>query len=27
MMTSKQVNNIHIQNICNGYKKWNPDFK
>lgn len=26
MMTSSQVNNIHIQNICNGYKKWNPDF-
>ena len=27
LMTSKQMNNIHIQNICNGYKKWNPDFK
>jgi len=26
MMTSSQVNNIHIQNICNGYKVWNPDF-
>jgi RIO-like serine/threonine protein kinase len=26
MMTSKQVNNIHIQNICNGRKIWNPDF-
>ena len=26
MMTSNQVNNVHIQNICNGYKKWNPDF-
>jgi len=27
MMTSKQVNNIHIQNICNGYKIWNPEFR
>ena len=27
MMTSKQVNNIHIQNICNGYKVWNPEFR
>ena len=27
LMTSKQMNNIHIQNICNGYKKWNPEFK
>jgi tRNA A-37 threonylcarbamoyl transferase component Bud32 len=27
LMTSNQVNNIHIQNICNGYKKWNPDFR
>jgi len=27
MMTSKQVNNIHIQNICNGDKIWNPEFK
>jgi RIO-like serine/threonine protein kinase len=26
IMTSTQVNNIHIQNICNGYKKWNPEF-
>ena len=26
MMTSCQVNNIHIQNSCNGYKVWNPDF-
>ena len=26
MMTSRQVNNIHIQNICNGYKVWNPEF-
>ena len=26
MMTTKQVNNIHIQNICNGYKVWNPEF-
>ena len=21
------LKNIHIQNICNGYKIWNPDFK
>ena len=27
MMASKQVNNIHIQNICNGYKVWNPEFR
>lgn len=27
MMTSKLVNNIHIQNICNGDKTWNPEFK
>tara|TARA_B110000858_G_C17401761_1_gene292802 strand:+ start:79 stop:513 length:435 start_codon:yes stop_codon:yes gene_type:complete len=27
MMTSKLVNNIHIQNICNGDKIWNPEFK
>jgi len=27
LMTSPQVNNIHIQNICNGYKIWNPEFK
>ncbi len=27
MMSTKQIDNIHIQNICNGYKKWNPDFK
>ena len=26
LMTSKQMNNIHIQTICNGYKKWNPEF-
>ena len=26
LMTSPQVNNIHIQNICNGYKSWNPEF-
>ena len=26
MMTSSQVNNIHIQNICNGCKVWNPEF-
>ncbi len=27
MMTSKLINNIHIQNICNGDKTWNPEFK
>ena len=27
LMSTKQMNNIHIQNICNGYKKWNPEFK
>ena len=27
MMSSKQINNIHIQTICNGDKKWNPDFR
>ena len=27
MMTSSKVNNIHIQNICNGYKVWNPEFR
>jgi RIO-like serine/threonine protein kinase len=27
LMTSPQVNNIHIQNICNGYKVWNPEFR
>jgi RIO-like serine/threonine protein kinase len=27
LMTTNQVDNIHIQNICNGDKKWNPDFK
>ena len=27
MMSSNQINNIHIQTICNGDKKWNPDFK
>ena len=26
IMTSKQITNIHIQNICNGYKNWNPEF-
>jgi len=25
--TKDILNNIHIQNICNGDKKWNPDFK
>ena len=27
LMTSGQVDNIHIQNICNGDKKWNPEFR
>ena len=27
MMSSNQIHNIHIQTICNGDKKWNPDFK
>jgi RIO-like serine/threonine protein kinase len=27
MMSTKHIDNIHIQNICNGYKKWNPEFK
>ena len=27
LMTSTKINNIHIQNICNGYKKWNPEFR
>ena len=27
MMPSAQVENIHIQNICNGDKKWNPEFE
>ena len=26
LTTSKQITNIHIQTICNGYKKWNPEF-
>ena len=26
LMTSSQITNIHIQNICNGSKVWNPDF-
>ena len=26
IMTSPQITNIHIQNICNGHKIWNPDF-
>ena len=26
LMTSSQITNIHIQNICNGCKVWNPDF-
>ena len=27
LMSTKHIDNIHIQNICNGYKKWNPEFK
>jgi RIO-like serine/threonine protein kinase len=27
MMTSTRVDNKHIQNICNGCKTWNPDFR
>ena len=27
LMTSNRINNVHIQNICNGDKKWNPEFK
>ena len=27
LTTSTLINNIHIQNICNGDKTWNPDFK
>ena len=27
LMTSNTINNVHIQTICNGDKKWNPDFK
>jgi RIO-like serine/threonine protein kinase len=27
LMTSNQIDNIHIQNICNGDKVWNPDFQ
>ena len=27
MRSTKQVTNIHIQNICNGYKIWNPEFR
>ena len=27
MMSTKHIDNINIQNICNGYKKWNPEFK
>ena len=26
-MNSTQIDNIHIQNICNGDKVWNPDFQ
>ena len=27
LMTSSKITNIHIQNICNGCKVWNPDFE
>ena len=27
LMTTNQVKNIHIQNICNGYTEWNPEFR
>jgi tRNA A-37 threonylcarbamoyl transferase component Bud32 len=27
MMPSTRINNIHIQTICNGDKKWKPDCK
>jgi len=27
LMSSNQIDNIHIQNICNGDKVWNPDFQ
>tara|TARA_B110000967_G_scaffold169959_1_gene179676 strand:+ start:307 stop:774 length:468 start_codon:yes stop_codon:yes gene_type:complete len=27
MMSTKKISNIHIQNICNGYKTWNPEFR
>ena len=27
LMSTKHLDNIHIQNICNGYKKWNPEFR
>ena len=27
LMTSNHIDNIHIQNICNGDKVWNPDFQ
>ena len=27
MMTTKEVTNIHIRNICNGCKEWNPEFR
>ena len=27
LMSTKLIDNIHIQNICNGYKKWNPEFR
>tara|TARA_B110000879_G_scaffold21288_1_gene27045 strand:+ start:409 stop:861 length:453 start_codon:yes stop_codon:yes gene_type:complete len=27
LMTTTLVKNIHIQNICNGYTEWNPEFR
>ena len=27
IMTSTNVDNIHIRKICNGNSEWNPDFK
>lgn len=26
-MPQEHITNIHIRNICNGTKRWNPDFK
>ena len=27
LMKTKKIENIHIKNICNGLKTWNPDFR
>jgi len=27
LMSTKKISNIHIENICNGYKTWNPEFR